>query len=323
MPRNILYNGREGWRIAAGDVELVAVPSLGGRIMHLSAGGRNLLFENPALHGAVNDQCSPEWDGRWLNFGGEKVWPAPQGWNGDEQWPGPPDPVLDGGGYGATPAGAKAIMLTSPQDGFTGLRISRRIELRGNGTVDVDVCLENCSDRTKRWSVWPVAQLRADEGEECCIYAPSRGGFRLLHGVASTPQFHCRNGIVTVDYRYIVGKIGIDNPHGWICYSNRTTGEALALLFDPAGGEYPEGTNVQIWTSGRGAHYSRGRLVSHADDPVSNPRYMEMELLSPLAETAPGECIRFRYRMKPFRTQPGISAAEIAEICEKLKLTDS
>ena len=33
----------------------------------------------------------------WKNYGGAKTWPAPQGWDGEGQWPGPPDPVLDSG----------------------------------------------------------------------------------------------------------------------------------------------------------------------------------------------------------------------------------
>ena len=35
----------------------------------------------------------------WKNYGGAKTWPAPQGWDGAGQWPGPPDPVLDSGRY--------------------------------------------------------------------------------------------------------------------------------------------------------------------------------------------------------------------------------
>ena len=33
--------------------------------------------------------------GAWKNYGGAKTWPAPQGWDNDQQWHGPPDPVLD------------------------------------------------------------------------------------------------------------------------------------------------------------------------------------------------------------------------------------
>ena len=36
-----------------------------------------------------------------MNWGGDKVWLAPQGWENEDQWPGPPDPVLDGGAYHA------------------------------------------------------------------------------------------------------------------------------------------------------------------------------------------------------------------------------
>ena len=36
----------------------------------------------------------------WKNYGGDKTRPAPQGWDNDEQWHGPPDPILDTSRYG-------------------------------------------------------------------------------------------------------------------------------------------------------------------------------------------------------------------------------
>jgi hypothetical protein len=70
--------------------------------------------------------------GEWLNYGGDKLWPAPQGWDGEDQWPGPPDPVLDGGPYELAVIEARgsqvAVRLTSredPRSGIQSLRVGR------------------------------------------------------------------------------------------------------------------------------------------------------------------------------------------------------
>jgi hypothetical protein len=57
--------------------------------------------------------------------GGDKLWPAPQGWNNDAQWPGPPDAVLDGQPYRAEMLdGGAALRLTSRDDPRSGIRFS-------------------------------------------------------------------------------------------------------------------------------------------------------------------------------------------------------
>ena len=106
--------------LSRGALKVVVAPRLGGRIAEFSLCGRNLLFENPALAGVENDQPTPAWDGVWRNFGGEKVWVAPQGWDGKGQWAGPPDPVLDGGYFSLLAADSEKISTRSPDDPKTG-----------------------------------------------------------------------------------------------------------------------------------------------------------------------------------------------------------
>ena len=73
-----------------GLVRVGCAPALGGRTLSLSAGGRELLYRNealvgPDLHRAVADDELAPLDGTmvtWRNFGGDKTWPAPQGWDG-------------------------------------------------------------------------------------------------------------------------------------------------------------------------------------------------------------------------------------------------
>ena len=100
------------------------VSELGGRIMELSLDGFNFLFVNPVLNGAKNIQPEKSWNGIWQNFGGEKIWPAPQGWDTDRQWAGPPDNVLDGGYFKILSADENSITTQSPTCARTAATIS-------------------------------------------------------------------------------------------------------------------------------------------------------------------------------------------------------
>ena len=75
---------------------------------------------------------------RKLICGGDKLWPAPQGWDGDDQWPGPPDPVLDGQPYMAdvleAGPGEAAVRLTSGKDQRSGIQLSRVVRVFDGST---------------------------------------------------------------------------------------------------------------------------------------------------------------------------------------------
>lgn len=285
--------------LSRGALKVVVAPRLGGRIAEFSLCGRNLLFENPALAGVENDQPTPAWDGVWRNFGGEKVWVAPQGWDGKGQWAGPPDPVLDGGYFSLLAADSEKISTRSPDDPKTGLRIDRTISLLdGQSGVNVDASLTDVSGGGGEWSIWPVVQVRADENTS--ITFPSPDGFRVLHGVVNNPQFgidECGN--CEVSYKYIMGKIGANTNAGWVACTDTANGTAFVASCDfPQSARYPQGTNVQVWTSGRGSIFSRGVLRTAADDPVGNPPYMEIELLSPLTKIGAGGSFGFSYKLR-------------------------
>jgi hypothetical protein len=145
------------------------VPALGGRVLSLATKAGEHIFRNPelldnAIHPAVEiAEVSEEPNGalgRWLNWGGDKTWPAPQGWSGPSEWPGPPDTVLDGGPYIAswTVDHARAsIEMRSPDDPRTGLRIRRRAEVtEGTSGYRLTSTFTNTSDREIRWAIWQV-----------------------------------------------------------------------------------------------------------------------------------------------------------------------
>lgn len=68
----------------------------------------------------------------WTNVGGSKTRPAPQGWDGDDQLPGPPDPVLDSAvcaGVVGSPTMVQLLMVRREKwDGILGLPCSLKPE---------------------------------------------------------------------------------------------------------------------------------------------------------------------------------------------------
>jgi hypothetical protein len=97
--KRVPYLGWNALEWVGADISLRVVPELGGRIMNYQLGDHSFLWVNPLLAGSTPTPTRLAPDGGWLNWGGDKIWIAPQGWESETQWPGPPDPVLDGGAY--------------------------------------------------------------------------------------------------------------------------------------------------------------------------------------------------------------------------------
>lgn len=284
-------------------------PELGGRMMQIELGGYPFFFNNEALHGAVP---TSERAGQWLNYGGEKIWPAPQGWGLPDHWPGPPDPVLDGGPYDVlaqgSASGKRYIRMRSQADPYTGLQIEKAIELSEHRSgVSVQATFHNTSAVVRRWSIWPVLQLSTPDAVKgtsivSCPMAPDSQfseGYKVMHGLVNNPQFG-RDGYnnLLVSYEYIVGKVGLDSRANWVAYTDILSGYVLVATFNyEENAVYPEGTSVQIWTQGSGQVYSRNEVRHFPHDPLDNPPYLEIELLSPLFTLAPGESASFAYQI--------------------------
>ena len=95
--------------------------------------------------------------------------------------------------------------MTSPPDARTGLQITRRFALTAHSSrVRVDLTYTNVSQRTIRWSVWDVAQLRAErrlpDGKlayepTCSMTIPLNPhsrfprGYTILYGADDNPQW--------------------------------------------------------------------------------------------------------------------------------------
>jgi hypothetical protein len=238
-------HGWHCWRLSNGLVDVTVAPQLGGRIIQIALGGHGFLWVNPDLQGRAPPPTRLGPKGEWLNWGGEKIWPAPQGWGKGDQWPGPPDPVLDGGPYAfevlRQDAEEVAVRLTSEKDARSGIQFSRVIRLRrGSAAVSVEATMANICDRPRRWSIWAIAQMdgrRPGGGwsPDLWAYCPANpasrfpGGYKVLFGPADNPSWRPvpAVGLVAVQFQYRVGKIGLDSPGGWVAAVDRSSGGAL------------------------------------------------------------------------------------------------
>jgi len=308
MTKSIKYNGWTVWSLETNWMKLLVAPQLGGRLIQLEMAGYEFFFVNQLLAGKEPDSTRLGENGTWVNYGGEKIWPAPQGWNSSDEWPGPPDPILDSGEYALEFVNQNTFKLTSPFDPYTGLTINKEVTVSDNRTeIKVLASFKNTSDVTRTWSIWPVLQMNASgkaDGQYhivCQANSQSKfaNGYKIMHGLANNPQYKIDdNGNVRIDYQYIVGKIGLDTNSNYAAFIDTSAGKVFILSFNyQENSIYPDNTSFQVWTSGQGTVFSRNVLRQHPADRKLNPPYMEMELLSPLQEIEPGKEIQFEYRM--------------------------
>ena len=302
--------GWPGLELGNGTICAVIIPAIGGRIMSFTFDGFDYIWRNQALEGQLFSAAENQGDGTlaaWKNYGGGKTWPAPQGWRSDDEWAGPPDPVLDTGHYAVDrllvdPTQSMA-RIRSPSDLRTGTQITREFILYPHGThACLHLEMRNISNRVRAWSLWDVVQIdgsrqRKDgsrgHNDRVWMYVPLNahscfpGGYSVLFGAAANPEWQpdYETGIMAVQYQYVVGKIGIDSPDGWVAVTAGEGDRVLCQRFSYCAGErYPDGgTSVACWTTGLGEPV--GNL-----DYVTHPLYhLECEVLGPLRTMQPGE----------------------------------
>jgi hypothetical protein len=328
-------------------VTIVAVPVIGGRIMAFDLGDHPFFYVDRALAGKLFSAEENQGDGSleaWKNYGGDKTWPSPQGWDNDDQWPGPPDPILDSGRYKVSSMQegrhSASVQMVSPPDFRTGIQISRKVTLHQGGTrATLELSFKNISDSPRRWSIWDVAQLQAEKRlpdgslapeTACSVTFPLNpqssfpAGFWVMFGDQANPQWGVdrQQGLVTADYRWEIGKIGSDacapdGKSGWVAFSNAAQGLAFAERFPVFPGEqYPDnGSTVECWTVGKGK-------VANLDYENSDIYLMETEVLSPFYEFKPGESRTFSIEWGACRSSGRILDVQ-AGGCSSQKLTAS
>jgi hypothetical protein len=288
LPATITRTNYHGWTNAivmrGGGSEVIIVPAI-GRIMQFQfAGEPGPFWENRALHGQVH----PPRATNWLNFGGDKTWPAPEA-----AWPKPFGGWLPPAAFDSMPVEAKIdrdqVILTSPVDPDYGIRVVRRIYLGpGAGAMTVSTRYEKVSGEEQKVGIWTITQLREPQGvfSRVPLADPLAGtdfrrtgrapepelftnGFRLMSkapppDLRVLPGANGRYGLVSLTRNpQAAHKIGLANGRLlWV-------GERVLLRIDSWRYEYLEypdgGSNGEIYTN---------------PDPLP---YVELEIMGPLS----------------------------------------
>lgn len=292
------YRGWKSLRLANGILELFVVPEIGGRIIQLRLGDREYFYVNPRHAGRVYEKGENNFEAGWKNYGGCKVWPAPQGWSDDRQWPGPPDPILDGGPYRSEivedSPDSVTLHMESADDEYTGVRLSREVRVfRGSATVRVRHSMRNTSLRPVRWAIWQVTQQQAGGGS--CITVPMES-YKKIYGNESYTKVEVlpEGSLWRLSYDNQVAKFVVNPASGWLATVHGDLHAALLEtfpIFDDL--PYPDGGPLEFWVNGKGTFTVHGDVINMQEDPNGCDPYIETEVLSPVVDLEPGQQYAF------------------------------
>jgi hypothetical protein len=292
--KRITYHGwQNAVHMSNGTVELVFVPQI-GRIMRYAYGdGPNLLWENPELFGKTTDLKNTTQD--WQNYGGDKLWPAPQ-----NRWGWPPDATLDSGLHTVQVQRVqqnRRLLVSGPPSPKQGIRFTREIALEPTGTgVTITNTLINTSDKEVNWSVWEVTQVDSPDIARMPLHKTGHfmKGYYVFKDADPKPE-RLRieeNEVLLERDTKSSSKIGGDSPAGWLAAEKAGIRFEVSARVEP-NRDYPDdGCALEIYTN-----------------PDPN-KYIELELLSPIVTIAPGKSHAFVTRWKLSRPKSETGASE-------------
>lgn len=275
----IEYNGWNGsYELDNGLVKVVVVPAI-GRIMHYGfTDGDNVLWHDPSYYGKTLPYGQRLPNNEWANFGGDKVWPTEQSQfpaiNG-HAWP--PDHWFDGGAHQAEEI-ANGVKITSQVSKYCGAFVEREIALDPNSselvikqTIKKVREAENASVEPIDFTIWNVTQIRSPQMALLNLNPSSSLPNRIYTWSQEAASHLSVSGDVAA---FVPGsnsqKVGADSDY-WLgaIVDNVVIGEFFRLQ----NGAYPDGgLSAEVYTE---------------------PRYTELELLSPFASLGLGQTTQF------------------------------
>ena len=305
------YNGwPDAFRLGNGTAEVIVVPSI-GRIMRFGfIDGPNVLWENTFLLGKTAEPARA--GGDWQNFGGDKIWPWPQGEWGHRTGRGWPPPTgADQAPYQAVAVRPGLLRLTSPIVAGYGVRVVRDIELAETGArLTIRSRLVKVRDGAAfPVAAWSVTQMPVPD----VLFARPMAGTTLENGVkpvagddAPWKSIRRENGVLILE---------------------RPTARSSKLFFD---------ADLLAWAKGDTLFTQRpvapvppisgyepgdrAQIFSLADDPANpSAAYVELEMTSPRRTLAKGEMTTLDvvwelHRLKDRQRSPVTIAAFLTDL---------
>jgi len=309
--------------------------------MQVEFGGHPYLFVNPKYRGQYIPPAEAAKTDRWVNYGGDKLWPMPEGSGDAEHWSGPYSDPLDDGQYTATTAASDAgcsVHLEGPADPITGLRYSRDIGI-GNHSPEISfhAVMQNASDHAIRWSVQSVSQYDTadphrpgDYNHNFWAYAPVNpnsaypDGYRVRSGLADDPSFQVVDGRFNLHWLYLENEVWLDSDAGWLGVMDQAAkyGMVERFRFD-ASKPYPGQASLIFYKNGAALELDKQEMpVLRSANPHDAPYYMEAEINSPMIRLEPGGSYAMDTHWFPVRTSGEFrEVTEAGIICRSLVAT--
>jgi len=312
---SIDYKGWHAQQLSNSWLQLVVMPQNGGRLIQVAFAGHPYLFVNPQLAG----KYFPPTNGKWFNYGGDKLWPLPEGNDDEQHWVGNSD-LLDDGPFAfrkLSEGKQCEIELTGPADPQTGIQFSRTIRIDPDSPViHFHAVMKNISGHTVNWSMQSVSQYNTSDPSSAAsfnhnfwTFTPANPNSSYLNryhvrfGPAQNPAVGVRDdGLFTVHYVHMAAELWLDSPDGWLAVVDGNSGYAMVERFEyQEMKSYPGKASVIFWTNGPEMRLSDDGIPSMSADPDASPYYLEAELNSPMCKLHPGESCTFETEWLPTR----------------------
>ena len=297
------YKGWKAQELSNRWVQLLIVPQNGGRLMQVTFGGHAYLFVNPKFTG----KYLPPSASTWFNYGGDKLWPLPEGNNDEQHWAGASD-VLDDGPFTfrKTSEGQECeIELVGSADPQTGIQFSRTIRIDSDSPrIRFRATMTNATGHTIEWSMQSVSQYDTSEsGFQRNINHnfwtftrtnPSSSYLNRYHvrfGPAENPAASVRDdNVFSLHYVHMAAELWLDSTEGWLAVVDAATQYAMVERFRyEETRPYPGKASVIFWTNGPELKLnSDGEVALSGGEEEQPPYYLEAELNSPLCRLRPG-----------------------------------
>ncbi len=267
----ISYHGwPDCYLIANGQVEAVVVPAI-GRVMQFRLKGEaeGAFWENRALDGRLHDAASEE----WINFGGDKCWPAPQSAWPEFQGREWPPPV----GFDSRPVEAAAtgrgVTLTSSVDPGFGIQVVRHVELDAELPVlRIRTEYRKVQGSPVRVGVWSITQMREPERVFLRLAEQSKFAYGYVRLMDAEPEaLRIEGGLLSLA-RHPAACVKIGSDAASMAWVGRSC--VVRIDAETGPGEYPDG----------------GCVTEMYTNPDQLP-YVELETLGPLATLNAGDRI--------------------------------
>jgi hypothetical protein len=309
------YKGWHAQQLSNRWVQLIIVPQNGGRLIQVTFAGHPYLFVNPQFAG----KYFPPTNGKWFNYGGDKLWLLPEGNNDEQHWVGNSD-VLDDGPFTfrKLSEGKQCdVELTGPVDPQTGIQFSRTIHLDNDSPrIRFHASMKNVSGHTVNWSMQSVSQYNTSDSSSSNSFNhnfhtftpanPSSSYLNRYHvrfGPAENSAVTVRDdGLFTVHYVHMAAELWLDSADGWLAVVDGSSRYAMVERFEyEATKPYPGKASVIFWTNGPEMRLSSDGVPSMSADPDASPYYLEAELNSPMCRLRPDETCAFETEWFPTR----------------------